>query len=29
MPPLGMHVTLARELAEQLNYDAARMEPGA
>lgn len=29
MPPLGMHVTLARELAEQLNYDAARTEPGA
>ena len=29
MPPLGMHVTLAKELAEKLNYDAARVEPGA
>ena len=29
MPPLGMHVTLARELAEQLKYDAATAEPGA
>lgn len=29
MPPLGMHVTLARELAEELKYDAARVEPGA
>ncbi len=29
MPPLGMHVTLARELAEELKYDAARVQPGA
>lgn len=29
MPPLGMHVALAKELAERLNYDAARVEAGA
>ncbi len=28
MPPLGMHVTLAKELAELLNLVAARTEAG-
>ena len=29
MPPLTMHMTLARELAPQLDYPAVRAEPGA
>lgn len=29
MPPLGMHLTLARELAPQLGHNAVRADPGA